>query len=251
MLFTTAAQCYHRQLPGHGKYPASKAMAWPGLGRGPSLQFGTLLHILPCPERHPGFSPLSSRAMPSVSAAKRTIPPPTSPIPNFDSDSASASARTETDLTSTRTIDARHRRRHAYLTPRTKHIPVKVRQTRQYTQTNQPPAPPQVRLSLPKTDLPAIPQDSALSPRQAALPGQGTVQAPSMPAQRNSASLPSPSVARGAGAHHDRLIPCGRLSRGPIPSHPQSARLFDRAQRRVAVHSVSIMHSTRAVQGRM
>ncbi|KFY33201.1 hypothetical protein V494_07811 [Pseudogymnoascus sp. VKM F-4513 (FW-928)] len=154
--------------------------------------------------------------MPSVSAAKRTIPPPTSPIPNFDSDSASA--RTETGLTSTRTIDARHRRRHAYLNPPTEHIPVKVRQTRQYTQTNQPPAPPQVRLSLPKTDLPAIPQDSALSPRQAALPGQGTVQAPSMPAQRNSASLPSPSVARGAGAHHDRLIPCGRLSRGPIPS---------------------------------
>lgn len=178
------------------------------------------------------------RTMPSVPATKRTNPSPTSngrphptdvhiqhPPPNFDSDSDSR--RSETGLTSTRTIDARHRRRHAYLTPPTN--PSQIGQSKTGVKTNQhqrsagsPPLP-----SLPTADLSAIPQCSAL-------PGQGTVQAPSLHACTTQLRFPSPSrPSRGAGADHHLLIPCGRPSRG---SHPKKCATFRSGSRRAAVH---------------
>lgn len=116
---------------------------WPGTG--PDCGLGLLLKVVCCGGANIAYCTASDfpvlsdiltlsfplpRTMPSVPAAKRTNPSPTSnpPTPNFDSDSDSDSS--ETHLTSTRTIDARHRRRHTYLTPPTKHIPVKVRQSK-------------------------------------------------------------------------------------------------------------------------
>lgn len=153
----------------------------------------------------------------------------------------------ETDLTSTRTIDARHRRRHAYLTPPTKHIPIKVGQTK----TKLPDKP--ASLSLPKSDLPAIPPHSALfsQPRGHVRPRNGPSTLPSLSshacaARPNSASLPSPSRPSRAGPAriHDRLNPLWP----PQPRSPSQkcARLFDRVLRWAAVRERGFMQSTRA-----
>ena len=98
----------------------------------------------------------------------------------------------ETDLTSTRTIDARHRRRHAYLTPPTKHIPIKVGQTK--TKLPDKPASP-----YPSQTCQRSRRIAPFSPSREAMSGQGTVQAPSpppppMPALHDPTPLPFPPL---------------------------------------------------------
>lgn len=89
------------------------------------------------------------------------------------------------------------------------------------SKTNEPQARPQAPPPLCAQDRPvSVP---------AARPGNGP--STSMPARRNATQLRFPRSpsrpSRGPGADHDRLIHCGRLSRG---SHPKNARLFDRVR---------------------
>jgi hypothetical protein len=237
---------YHPQLPGHGKYPAPHPR-WPGLDCADCVawrhRYGkvhTCVVLWWCcgganfpyctASDCPVLSDISTlplpRTMPSIPAAKRTSPSTNIQQPNFDSDSA----RRETDLTSTRTIDARHRRRHAYLTPPTKHIPVKVGQTKTKpnNQIDQPlPLPcPRQTSQRSRTIAPFSPRPSGhVRPRN----GPSTLPSPPlpMPARPNSASLPSPSrPSRGAGADHQRPINPLWPPQPRSPSHPQSCATF-------------------------